>query len=37
MSFVGAPGEVQQAAIGSKLFFGANDGVKGTELWSYTP
>ena len=37
MSFVGALSEVQQAALGSKLYFGADDGVKGTELWSYTP
>jgi ELWxxDGT repeat protein len=36
-SFVGTPGELQQAAIGSRMYFAANDGVKSTELWSYTP
>jgi ELWxxDGT repeat protein len=36
-SFVRAPGEVQQAVVGSKLFFAADDGVHGVELWSYTP
>ncbi|MEP7379353.1 MAG: ELWxxDGT repeat protein [Chloroflexota bacterium] len=36
-SFVGPTEEFQQAAFGSKLFFAADDGVHGQELWNYTP
>jgi hypothetical protein len=40
-SFIGAGpyGEwnVQQAALGNRLLFGADDGVHGAELWSYIP
>ena len=28
---------VSQAAIGGTLFVGADDGIHGMELWSYTP
>ena len=34
---VGESWELQQVAVGSKLFFAADDGVHGAELWSYTP
>ena len=35
-SFVGPTEELQQVSIGSKLFFAADDGTHGVELWSYT-
>jgi hypothetical protein len=28
---------VRLIAVGSKMFFGVDDGVHGAELWSYTP
>jgi ELWxxDGT repeat protein len=34
---VGYDSELQQAALGNRLLFGADDGVHGVELWSYTP
>jgi ELWxxDGT repeat protein len=34
---VGYDSELQQAALGNQLLFGADDGVHGAELWSYTP
>jgi ELWxxDGT repeat protein len=34
---VGENWEPQQAAVGSRLFFAADDGTHGAELWSYTP
>jgi hypothetical protein len=33
----GESSEPLQAAVGSRLFFAADDGVHGAELWSYTP
>jgi len=32
-----AGGEVEQATVGSNLFFAANDITHGMELWSYNP
>jgi hypothetical protein len=36
-TFAGTPDELQQTAMGSTLFFAANDITHGMELWSYTP
>lgn len=36
-SFVAAAEEMQQAAVGNRLLFAANDGKHGAELWSYVP
>ena len=36
-TFAGNPDSLVQVAIGSKLFFAANDISHGMELWSYTP
>ena len=36
-TFAGSPEVLQKAAVGTKLFFAANDISHGMELWSYTP
>jgi ELWxxDGT repeat protein len=36
-SFINPPDEFQRAVASGRLFFAADDGVHGTELWSYTP
>jgi len=36
-TYAGSPDVLPMAAIGSRLFFAANDITHGMELWSYTP
>jgi hypothetical protein len=36
-TFAGGPEKLEQAALGGKLMFAANDITHGVELWRYTP
>jgi ELWxxDGT repeat protein len=36
-TFAGNPEQLEQAALGGKLMFAANDITHGVELWRYTP